>query len=655
MDNRSALQRWVEKLALFFERPFNTFGGTSLNLFYHTDTLAVFLWLVVAFSGLYLTFFYQFGFDASYRAVAKMESQVLAHIVRAIHRYASASAMIVTVLHGLRLFFMDRFRGARWLAWVSGVVMVVFLWLEGLTGYWLVWDQRAQLITSSFRAVLGRFAPAFFSWMLVAGKNDQSWILMTILLFLHVLLFGLIALFFWWHIMRLQRPRFLPARYWLVGSGLVLVLVSALFPLGMLPKTDFGWIPNGISLDPFFLLMIPYTLSPSAIWIWVGLGLVALVLGLVPWISLGKPIAPIEIHPENCTGCTLCSKDCPYKAISMLERAPGTGHKFLAKVDAKLCVGCGVCLGSCETEAISLNQLSETVIWQSVEARLARHSQQAATICFTCERHAAQGARPYLVDQPLNQSEVEVIPVPCVAVLPPRLIARVMAGGAGEVRVVGCPPGDCSRREGNLWAEERLNRTRLPRLKKALEDAPIYTFWLPPDQFSQSLPVLPARAGQPVGEGAKPGSTYRPVLAWNHFAIAFGVLALLLAGQIWLTQVWSPRILSVPQAYVQLVMPDPGVLVFTAERYAQKFGELPTRLVLLDGEKVLLDRPYPFAEKDKNSPLVLEFPAGLAEHDFRVSLAGVSSANRLDYYHRAVSLESGQVWIIMVDQLPRPK
>ncbi len=654
MDKRSALQRWVEKLAIFIERPFNKFGGTSLNLFYHTDTLAVFLWLVVAFSGLYLTFFYQFGFDASYRAVAKMESQVLAHIVRAIHRYASASAMIVTVLHGIRLFFMDRFRGARWLAWVSGVVMVVFLWLEGLTGYWLVWDQRAQLITSSFRAMLGRFAPAFFSWMLVAGKNDQSWILMTILLFLHVLLFGLIALFFWWHIMRLQRPRFLPARYWLVGSGVVLVLVSALFPLGMLPKTDFGWVPDRISLDPFFLLMIPYTLSPSSIWIWVGLGVVSLVLGLVPWITLRKPNSPIEIHPENCTGCTLCSKDCPYKAISMLERAPGSGHKFLAQVDAKLCVGCGVCLGSCETEAISLNQLSETVIWQSVEARLARQTQQAVTVCFTCERHATQGARPYLVDQPLSQAGVEVIPVPCVAVLPPHLIARVMAGGAGEVRVVGCPPGDCSRREGNTWAEERLNRTRLPRLKKSLEDAPIYTFWLPPDQFAQSLPVLAPRAGQPVGDGAKPG-TSMPVLAWNHFAIAFGVLALLLAGQIWLTQVWSPRILAEPQAYVQLVLPDPGVLVFTADRYTQKFGEQPARLLLLDGEKVLLDRPYPFAEKDQNSPLVLEFPAGLAEHDFHFGLAGSSGANRLDYYHRTVSLEAGQVWIIMVDQLPRPK
>jgi quinol-cytochrome oxidoreductase complex cytochrome b subunit len=235
---RSAPLQWVERLALLIERPFSWPGGAALNLFYHTDTLAVFLWLIVGLTGLYLSlFYYQFDFENAYLTVAvKIEGPAVARVVRAIHRYASDSAMIVTVLHGIRLYFMGRFRGARWLAWVAGVFMFLLLWVDGLTGYWLIWDQRAQLITDSFTVFLSRVsqaAPAFTSALLISGKTDRSWIFIAVIFAVHVLLFGIVALFFWWHIMRLNRPRYLPPSYWMIGAGVVVVVVSAAFPLGM--------------------------------------------------------------------------------------------------------------------------------------------------------------------------------------------------------------------------------------------------------------------------------------------------------------------------------------------------------------------------------------------------------------------------------------
>ncbi len=660
-SKRSALLRWVERLALYIERPFNWPGNASLNIFYHTDTLSVFLWLIVALTGLYLTLFYQFGFDAGYNSVAKMESQFIARIVRAIHRYASGSAMVVTVLHGIRLFFMGRFRGARWLAWVSGVVMAVLLWVDGVTGYWLVWDQRAQLINNSFITLLGRVsqsAPAFASGLLIANKTDRSWIFITILLVIHILLFGGAALFYWWHIMRLQRPKFLPERYWLIGTGAVLIIISAIFPVGMLPKADFGQLPGLVSLDPFYLLVIPFVTGPTAGWVWGGLGILSLLAGIVPWMSFSKPPAPIQIHPQSCTGCTLCSKDCPYKAISMQPRPPGEAHKLIAQVDPKLCVACGVCLGSCETNAISLNELSGTAIWQNVETRLARHPEQSVTLCFTCERHAVQGARPYLDQQPSNTQAVEIIPLPCVAVIPPGLVARAVSSGAAEVRVVGCPPDDCSRREGNLWTDARMSRARLPRLKKAYENAPIYTFWLPPDAFAQALPVIPSESTRSEAkiEDNRPGASYTPILTWRNFALAFGALAILMAMQVWITQAWSPRVYPVTKSYVQLVVPDPMLLAFPADRFSEKYGEQPTHLILRDGEVTLFDKPYPFTEVDNTDPLVVEFPTSLGDHNLTLSMVSDSkNSNTLMIYNRTVTLTSGQVWIIMYDSLPRPK
>jgi ferredoxin/coenzyme F420-reducing hydrogenase delta subunit len=399
------------------------------------------------------------------------------------------------------------------------------------------------------------------------------------------------------------------------------------------------------------------SLGQNAAWLWIALTLIFIGLSLIPWLTFKRPPAPIRIDEEHCTGCTTCAADCPYKAITMKPRGPGEKHKLIAEVDARMCVACGVCLGSCDKDAISMGELSETAIWQSMEARLARHQGKPITLCFTCERHAAQGARPYLDQQPANHQALEIIPLPCVASVPPSLIARAISSGAGEVRVVGCPPDDCSRREGNLWTDARLSRTRLPRLKKAYENAPIYTFWLSPDVFAQALPVLSSESTQTEAkiEANRPGASYSPILTWRNFAFAFGVLAILMAVQVRITQAWSPQIYPMSQAHVQLVVPDPSLLVYPANHFAQKYAGQPTRLILRDGEKILFDRTYPFTGKDKKNPLVVEFPAALGVHNLTLSLIGDSaSPDTLMLYNRTVTLTPGQVWIIMYDSPPKP-
>ncbi len=51
---------------------------------------------------------------------------------------------------------------------------------------------------------------------------------------------------------------------------------------------------------------------------------------------------------ENCTGCTLCARNCPVKAI--------TGEtKKLHKIDQETCIQCGVCADVCKFNAVSKN------------------------------------------------------------------------------------------------------------------------------------------------------------------------------------------------------------------------------------------------------------------------------------------------------------
>ena len=54
------------------------------------------------------------------------------------------------------------------------------------------------------------------------------------------------------------------------------------------------------------------------------------------------------VNEENCTGCTVCAKNCPVDAISG-ER------KELHHIDQEVCIKCGVCYTKCKFEAINLS------------------------------------------------------------------------------------------------------------------------------------------------------------------------------------------------------------------------------------------------------------------------------------------------------------
>ena len=69
-----------------------------------------------------------------------------AGFLRSLQRYSSDVALMFGTIHALRSFLEGRLGGARWLAWVTGGILMGLLWAIGWSGYWLVWDMRAQLV-----------------------------------------------------------------------------------------------------------------------------------------------------------------------------------------------------------------------------------------------------------------------------------------------------------------------------------------------------------------------------------------------------------------------------------------------------------------------------------------------------------------------------
>ncbi len=648
---RSSFLRWLERIALAIEHPVNRFvGNPALNLFYHTDTIAVLLWLIVAITGVYLTFFVQFGFEAMYQMVAKMESQPLAHIIRAIHRYASDAAIIVSVLHGFRLFFMGRFRGPRWLAWVAGVVMVVILIVDGVIGYWMVWDQRAQLITDTLARWLNQFnnsGASFVAAIQSAEQNDSSWIWIGLLLLLHILLFGLVALGYWLHVKRLSRPKFLPARHWLIGVSAIVILLTAFVPVGMLPFARLDRLPGAVQLDPLYLFIIPAERNGIAGGVALGLLALTVVVVAVPWLSLKrKKTVPVHIDNNLCIGCTKCAADCPYTAITMQPRTDGKIHKFIAVADLDRCVSCGVCVGSCDVMAISVGALAYHNLWEAAEKRIAaaraRTPSGNVTVVYTCERHADHGARSYR--NPIGAAPtaelVEVIAVPCVASAPPDLIGRSLDLGATEARVVGCPPGDCARREGNVWTEGRLTRTRLPRLRRQYINAPIGTYWLPPDDFKQALREPLTAARPTLGRMNVP-------LRWRNLIPGLFLFAVLFAIAMALNVLpYTPY--AAGQARIQIILPEPSALFNSRDsQHTTDYAVAPMQLNLQVDGATLFTATYTPEELNAGQAagIFREFTLPPGAHTVRFGLLSDDAVDAI-VVDRVIDLQDGQVLLL---------
>ncbi|MBK7897057.1 MAG: hydrogenase iron-sulfur subunit [Anaerolineaceae bacterium] len=662
---------WLERLTLWLERPFNKLTGTpQLNPFYHTGTIAVLLTLVVGLTGFYIFLFYKYGYEESYLAVLRMNDQVFTRTMRAVHRYASGALVVTTLLHAYRTLFMERFRGQRWLAWVTGIVLTIIIWFAGVTGYWLVVDARAQLITDGFVRFLRSFTPwadRFVLWLTKAEFSGETWPIMLILLTLHVVLFLVVAYFFYLHIRRLSRAKWLPDIYLVIGTMLVLVLVAIVFPLRNLPAANSVRLPASITLDPLFLFYLPAEGGGVAPWLWGGLLLITAVATLLPWLtkdravaeatgakSIGLPV--VNIVMDRCTGCTKCALDCPYGAIEMVERHDDKPHKFIAIADPKLCVSCGICVGSCDGVAVSLGDSLPELLWDAVAMRLtmakAKAPEQPIRVVFTCDRHAAQGARPFLAQNSpvmVADTAVEIITVPCVGTLPPDMMLRALDAGAHDVQIIGCPPDDCRNREGNLWAEKRITRQRVPRLKRDRANAPITAAWVAPDDFSTALnrplPVADSPASKPDFMSAR---RMFSDISPRSLVILFVMMVVVLLAQVFLTDLpFSSR--QVLNTAVIRTMVDNPVAAYDHLVLAEPERPFTLRLEL-DGE-ILTEQTYDLAAYASRTadPFVAEHNIAPGAYHVRLAFVAAPSGEVVTLIDETTEFEPGDIWRVVYE------
>ena len=489
----ATVDQWAEALLDRLVSP-------SLNPLYHSGTIAVFSLAVATVTGLYLFVFYRVGTEAAHRSIEGIMAHPLGigALMRSLHRYASDAAILAAVLHGLKMLLDDRFWGARWIGWVSGLSLLSLVWVTGATGYWLVWDVQAQILsvtTAKLLDVLPIFGEPLVRTF-VDSERIQTF-LFFLVLFAHISIPFLLGAAYWFHVMRLSRARFMPPRVVLWVTGAALVVASLVRPAVSGLPADLSRLPGLVPIDWFYFFYFPLTgLDPKVGGaLTFGAGLVAVAL---PWLLRGPAPARARVDNPACTGCTRCWKDCPYEAIVMVPRQEGGRYKQVAVVNPAKCVGCGICLGACDSAGILLGDQPVSVLGEAVTWRLRAASaagEGPPVVVYACRLMGRLGETLSADGSLAGVPGVTVMGLPCVGMLHPEMITKTLSAGARGVFVAGCVPENCSAREGSRWLAERLSGRRLPSLK-GLPEGRLVVRWYAPvevDRFLRDLAAFQRR------------------------------------------------------------------------------------------------------------------------------------------------------------------
>ncbi len=659
---------WLEKGFLYFDRAVGRVLPESLNPFLHTGAIAITSFAIATLTGVLLLIWYRPSVHHAYESVALMSSAPwTAGLLRSLHRYSSDACMFFALVHALRMFLGGRFGGARWLAWVTGAVSLAVLWFVGWTGYWLVWDARAQHVAVGTAVVLDA-VPIFIDQMGRSFLTDGSInsLLFFVVFFVHMLLPLALVFLLWLHNTRLSRPRYLtsvPVTVWVVGS---LLLLSIVYPAMSAEPARMAARWTSFSMDWWYLLPQALTdrLSGGALWLLL-LSSGAVVLGIPWWLGRGASLQA-RIDPARCNACELCVADCPYAAISLVPRTEENArYALLAEVDAARCVACGICAGSCDPVAVDIPWLSVPEYREQLDAWVKEdvaHG-EPRSVAFVCAHSA--GANLSIDPDTGLSAELpghRVLKVSCAGWVHPLTVERVLRRGADRALIVTCAEGECHYREGDRWLRQRLDGERLPMLRADKVDRGRIEV-LALDRTQKTRLLMTARAGGSASDSsARPPASLAGIAS---VALAVLVAAVLGAGSdlVYATPAFSGSELVV--AFKHPGQASENCRELTEEEQASRPRHMRreqicdrTRAsvrmrVQLDGE-LLLEAAYPPSGiwSDGNSVAVERIPVPPGEHRVTVEIGDSADPDEWTYVlEKQISLVEEARRVITFDRV----
>ncbi len=303
------IQRTLQWFFMRVEGVFNIAFGDKLNPLYHLGTITFWQFWLVCISGLYLFVFTDTGVNDAYQSVQELthDQWWAGGIMRSVHRYATDGMILTMLLHMVRHFAFDKYRGFRWFSWITGVVLIWLMYITGINGFMLVWDQLAQFVTVATAEMLDWF-PMFKgvvirNFIFEGHVNDR---LFTLIAFIHLGAPLLVLMLMWIHVQRVPRAHINPPKAIAIWVTLTFLVLSLVKPVVSQGPANLSVEVGQIDFDWFLLAIYPLIYDWPLEYLWGMLFGVTGLLYLTPWLppkrrGSAKAELDISVHPDNKT------------------------------------------------------------------------------------------------------------------------------------------------------------------------------------------------------------------------------------------------------------------------------------------------------------------------------------------------------------------
>ena len=141
--------RW-KKMDLFDE---SFTEEAKTNPWYALGGMWYWVWVLVLVSGFVLMIYYVPVTDQAFKSIERIQynwkwgSIPIGAIVRGIHKYGADSFIILATLRVYRIWFTGSYKQGHELTFIVSLLILIVGMYSGLTGYLLIWNQRALWAT----------------------------------------------------------------------------------------------------------------------------------------------------------------------------------------------------------------------------------------------------------------------------------------------------------------------------------------------------------------------------------------------------------------------------------------------------------------------------------------------------------------------------
>ena len=360
-----AVLRWA---FMQVEAVFNRAFGDRINPLYHLGSITFWLFWVVAGSGLYLYAFFETGVAGAYGSVESLtHGQWFAGgILRSVHRYASDAMVLTMLLHMVRHFAFDRMRGWRWFSWISGVALIWGVYISGINGYMLPWDQMAQfVIVAAFEWLdwLPGFGGALArNFLYTSSVNDRFF---SLLAFMHIGLPLVVLLLMWIHVQRIPKAKTNPPRPIMLSLTLTLLVLSLVKPaLSQGGAAALDVSPTTLHFDWFYLAVFPLLYLWPMAKVWALLAGATVILALVPWLPPRWRRSKADSFQMNVDDATTAHPVRPGETLLEAGLRAGLELPYECRNGA-----CGLCLCTVHQGRVDHGAYQESALTEAMRAR----------------------------------------------------------------------------------------------------------------------------------------------------------------------------------------------------------------------------------------------------------------------------------------------